>query len=244
MIRFLLLLGVFALGLAGGGLWFGQMHHLRSYVPDQLPRWTKMLPDDAGPRKGEIDWAESELLPAIQFRWDFAGIAADGLHWDVTLRGQGIDIKGDFALFFWPDRARLIGGTGEFSDKLGAMKLRLQGFEVDAEGVLQPEALRGDATINIANLAVQLEDLGKGQIVAEMQSNGQWDGEMRLRDGIAPIDATLTGQRPQLVANLEMIVSEIDGINPDLLSLIERIGQRNGNQMRITATLPGALAGF
>ena len=87
-----------------------------------------MLPDNAGPRKGKIDWEESELLPAIQFRWDFAGIAADGLHWDVTLRGQGIDIKGDFALFFWPDRARLIGGTGEFSDKLGAMKLRLQGF--------------------------------------------------------------------------------------------------------------------
>ena len=244
MIRFLFLLVVFALGLAGGALWFGQMHHLRSYSPEWLPEWTQALPDDAGPRRGELEWPESELLPAIRFRWDFAGLAADGLHWDVALQGQGVDIKGDFALFFWPDRAHLTGATGVFADKLGALKLRLDGFEVDAEGVLQPDTLRGNATINVANLAVQLEDLGQGPIIAEMQRDGQWDAEMQLRDGIAPIDATLTGQRPRLAANLEMIVSEIDGINPDLLSLIERIGQRDGNQMRITATVPGALTGF
>ena len=244
MMRFLGLLLVFALGLAGGGFWFGQMHHLRSYVPEQLPGWTDMLPDDAGLRQGEIEWAESELLPTLRFGWTFSGIAADGFHWDISVNGQDIDVKGDLSVFFWPNRARLTGESAAMSDKLGALELAVDGFEVDAEGLLQPESLQGDATIRIARLVVQLEDLGQGRFDAQMQSDGGWDGELMLRDGIASIDAAMSGKRPELAADLDMVIAEIDRIEPGLLSLIEEIGQRDGNQIRITARLPGALAGF
>ena len=244
MIRFLLLVLIFVMGLAGGALWFGQMHHLRSAVPDQLPGWTQVLPDDAGLRQGEVLWPKSEFIPALRLSWRFAGVAADGLHWDLALQGQGVDVKADFALFFWPDRGNLTGTRGAVSDKFGALKLMVDGFQVEAEGLIRPETLQAEAKAEIASLAVQLEDLGRGEFVANLRSDGHWGGQLQLREGVAPIDANLTGQRPDLVAELDMVIAEIDQVQPELLSLIERLGQREGDQMRITARLPGDLAGF
>ena len=86
--------------------------------------------------------------------------------------------------------------------------------------------------------------MGRGEFVANLRSDGHWGGQLQLREGVAPIDANLTGQRPDLVAELDMVIAEIDQVQPELLSLIERLGQREGDQMRVTARLPGDLTGF
>ncbi len=104
MIRLLFRLLIFALGLVIAALWFGQMHHLRAVVPDQLPAWSLGIAENASVRRGSGIFVIGASGQGIEVTWAAKRLDQTGFHWDITANGDGLSFEGDVTLPFWPDR--------------------------------------------------------------------------------------------------------------------------------------------
>ena len=116
MIRLLIYLVVFLLGGAGAMAWFGEMRHVRQAVPDQLPKWTALIEDDARVFDGSATWGVPGL-PNLNLAWQGAQPDGDGLHWDLVGAGPGLQVRADLNVPFWPETAFVAGGKGTLSVK-------------------------------------------------------------------------------------------------------------------------------
>jgi len=124
MIRLILYLVIFIIGLALAALWFGEMRHLRQAI-DDLPFWTIVIADDARVPQGEA--AAPTPLGKVTLNWDLEGLRTDGVHWDLTMSGVSVEARADLAVPFWPQHGIFSNGKGTVS--VGGQLIRVTEIE-------------------------------------------------------------------------------------------------------------------
>ena len=144
MIRFLLYLIVLCVGLLGAVIWTGEARHLRQALPQSLPGWTTGFDQTAGLRRGRFVQAATGQFPDLTVEWFARKPGNEGWIWDVTLTGEGVAVKSELVLQFWPNRAILRDSAGtvdlaKLSQGAVAGLLRLGDLDATVEvvGLLQ-----------------------------------------------------------------------------------------------------------
>lgn len=176
MIRFLFYLIVFFAGLAAAVVYLGEMRHLRQVLPDDLPTWTNFIEDSA-----RIPGGAARLSvpfgPNVALRWQNMAPGADGLKWDLSLSGLGLEARADLRLPYWPEMAVLQNGTGT----------------VDLSGTLyRIEAINGEVPLldraSAGFIEIQLEPNATlpTSVAQALQQVGDVNGP-RIRIPIPPI---------------------------------------------------------
>lgn len=245
MIRFLLLLVVFGLGLLAAGLWFGQMHHMRTAVPQALPGWTEALPDDAGLRGGRMPLAGTGFLPPVEVTWEALPPDTGGLRWRVRATGDGIDLSGDLTVSFWPDTARLSGVAGTVAlDRVGGGQADLDGLLVLREGAAEARGLLRSPVVSVG-LSGELRGIeaggaafGDGPVTATIAEDGGWRAEMRLAGGASPVAGSLDGAISRRTAALDVVVARDGSLPSGFRDLLSRVGRPEGDGWRVTIDVP------
>lgn len=199
MIRALVLLLVFALGLAAALAWYGQVHHLRRAVPDALPGWTEALPDTASLRDGELIWQPTAGGPAITTAWRAAAPSADGLRWRLAVTGPGLDLSAS-ALVPWAGPPFTVdGGTGTVDLASATRQAVVQGqillTALDATVTPQGGGVQvgAEATGEARRVSLAGTDLGRGPMTASLEPTGGWKVSATLDGGATPVRLLLSG---------------------------------------------------
>ncbi|MDJ0827629.1 MAG: hypothetical protein QNJ16_19230 [Rhodobacter sp.] len=245
MIRFLVLLVVFAVGLLGAGLFFGQMHHLRLAMSEGLPPWTEVVPDDAGLRRGRISVAAQGVWPEVELSWQAQAPDLGGWRWRVQATGEGVDLAGDLTVSYWPDAARLSGVAGTVSlDQVHrgqvalAGRLSLREGSAEARGLLQEPVVRGALSVEAREIEAGGAVFGQGPVRLVLDENRSWRLELSLDGGVSPVSGSLSGVVPQRTAEIDVLVARGQELPTAFRDLLASIGQSEGDGWRVTATVP------
>ncbi|MEL7116088.1 MAG: hypothetical protein AAGP08_10925 [Pseudomonadota bacterium] len=113
MIRLLFHLVVFAIGLGAALLWFGEMRHLRQVI-SPLPAWAALIDSDARVLRGAAR-APDGIEPQMALRWQAETPRVDGLHWALTLSGNGVEAIASAVLPFTAEKLIIRRGRGTIS---------------------------------------------------------------------------------------------------------------------------------
>ncbi len=248
MIRALFYLFVFILGLGFAALWQGQMHHLRyvlpGFLPTALPAWTDQIEDSARLRGGEMVIKEGALHPELTLRWTAIAPNTEGLQWMLSLTGQGVDVSADLLVPFWPDRAFLRNGRGTMllndlvagSGVGGAVRINRATGRLD--GLLDHPQPSGGLTATVQRITLDGARLGEGPLRIELSADGGLSGTIALRDGLTDIDGTLSASPGAAMGQLDVAVKDVTTLPAAARGALERIGEVNGNALRLSLPLP------
>ncbi len=242
MIRFVFLLLVFVVGLAGAGLYAGKMHHLRMAVPDQLPPWTESVVDDAGLREGTMT-LNSPLVPGLSLGWSAGMPGAEGWRWQVRLEGEGLALRADLTVAWMLNRATLRNGRGTWD--LGNVP-----SQVDAGGLLAVRVLRadledlrgeitaeGDLAGELAEAVLMEAPMGGGPVTGVLGRDGAWRLDVTLEGAGGPVRFDLTGQLREPVAELQ---AEFSGsaVPDELRGYLASVGSETAAGWRAAMPVP------
>lgn len=238
MIRFLGLLLIFCLGLTGAAAWHGEMHHLRRAVPEYLPGWSDMISDDARILHGQLDWPAHGQVPAMTLAWAAGAPGVDGLRWDLRLTGQGIDIKSELLLPYWPDRVVVRGSKGAvnlaaLSDDAGQGLVAVQALDGEVTDLLGARRATGTLTAEAKRVAVEGEDLGSGPILGRLDADGTWQANITLTGGLSDVQGTIKGAFGAGLAQLEAAIADATALPDPLRGVLEAVGTAEGDGIRI-----------
>ena len=243
MIRLLGFLVLFAVGLAAAVFWQGQMHHLRRAVPDDLPGWTQALPGDAGMRVGQMALPAQGRVPAMALHWAAKAPGADGLLWDLRLSGQGVDLRAELLLPWWPDRVVLRGGGGAVdlavvSDGAVTGLVALQSIAAEMTDLANARVISGTVVAQAKAISVEGEALGSGPVSGQLQADGAWLAEIALTGGLSPvvgqIDGTLTGR----FATLDVTVADPAALPAQARDAIQAVGKPVSGGLQVVLPIP------
>jgi len=242
MIRLLGFLLIFGIGLAGAAVWYGQMHHLRRALPDNLPVWTAEISDISGLRQGRMTRAEQGILPAISLIWTARTPTAEGLLWDLQLTGEGIDLRVELLLPYWPGKALIRNGSGTValanlpgSNAEGLVTLTaLTGEVTDLFGTAQP---RGGLRAEAKGISVDGTRLGAGPITGELDASGVWQAEAALSGGVSAINGRISGALPDAHGVLEVTIADASALPQATRRALSRFGTAQGDGLRLTLPL-------
>lgn len=245
MIRFLLLLIIFALGLAAALVTQGTLYHLRWAFPGQLPDWTEGLPDDTGLQAGAIPVKASAFLPPLELAWRARMPGRDGLRWDIRLIGDGVDLAGVLVLAYWPDRATIDDMQGAVD--MGAMRipmadpggfLSIQSGQIDATEILETPVFTATLVGDMREVAVASADFGQGPVTGTLAADGGWHLDVSLTGGVSPATATLTGNLPDRNGMLDLAIEDVQRVPDTLRGVLGSVGQPSGQGWTINAEVP------
>ncbi len=242
MIRFLFLLLVFVIGLAGAGLYAGKMHHLRMAVPDRLPAWTGSVAADAGLREGTMALV-SPLVDGLSLGWSARMPDAEGWRWRVRLEGKGLALNADLTVGWTLDRAMLRNGRGTWD--LGAVPSQVQaaGFlavrdmNVDVEGLLGELTAEGDLAGEVAEAVLLEAPLGGGGLTGVLDRDGAWRMDLKLEGAGGPVTLDLTGQLRAPMAELQAEFSR-DAVPDGLRAYLASVGSETAAGWRLAMQVP------
>ena len=243
MIRVLGLLLIFILGIAGGAVWKGQMHHLRKALPANLPAWTEMLRDDAGVLSGAAELPAQGRLPELSLSWHATAPGTEGLNWAVQVQGEGVDLAGTATLNFWPDEGILRGERGSLDlGKLAGADaeieglVALRGLEARVSGLLSKPQVQGEFEGEARSLGFDETALGDGPVMGQLDADSAWQVTVELTGGVAPLTSILKGAGLAPTATLDLTIEDADALPPGIREAVARFGElQNGT---LNASLP------
>lgn len=246
MIRGLLLLLAFAAGIAAAALAVGRMHHLRLAVPDALPIWTIYLAEDAGALSGRAELPARGRWPRTELTWRARAPSLDGWVWDVSLTGDGVDLRGKATLSWFADQAVLTGGSGTLD--LG----RLRGLPVPVEGILRVDEAVATATDlpsapvvgatgtgHIPGLRIAGVDAGSGPVSGVLEESGAWQADARLDGGVTALKADIAAEMLQATPILRLYFADGTDLPPALRAMLSASAEPDGAGWRLTLPLAG-----
>ena len=245
MIRLILWLLVFVIGLGAAVVWKGQMHHLRLAVPERLPSWTEALPDDAGILRGTAALPDRGLLRDATLTWTARAPSAAGWLWDIRLRGDGIDLAGRATLAYWPDRAQIEAETGsvdlgKFLGDIAEIQglVSLGALTGTAEGLLGSRRYEGELSATANALVAEDVALGSGMVTGDLSQDGAFQATAALSGGATPIDAALSGDLTNPIATLDLTVQDAAALPSGLRRALEAVGQAQGEGLQARLPVP------
>jgi hypothetical protein len=244
MIRSFFLLIVFVIGLAAAALWQGQMYHLRRVLPASLPAWTDQISDTARLRHGEMRIETNFLRPALTLRWQVLAPNSDGLRWALFLTGQGVDIRADLLLPFWPGQVILRNGSGtvpldDLVDGAGiGGVVRIDRATASIAGLLDQPRPGGDLTATLQRITLDGAPLGEGPLRVELSAEGGLSGTLALRGGLTDIDGALSGTWGAVLGQLDVTVGDVTRLPAAARGALERLGELNGTTLRLSLPVP------
>ncbi len=242
MIRFLLLMILFCLGLAGAAVWKGQMHHLRLAVPDSLPGWTAPLPDDAGVLSGRMKLAAHRALPATELSWQAVLPTAEGMLWDLRLKGRGIDLTAELLLPWWPEKAVIRGGDGavDLAAVTGSVLeglIALDGIDGEIAGLTGAQRISGTLAARARGLSLDGAALGGGPVTGQLGEDGHWSLGLQLSGGLSDGEAQIDGQLPKLSGLLTAAIADAGALPPKARRALDAVSTPEGGGLRIELPL-------
>ncbi len=243
MIRALFLLLLFGLGLAGAGVWYGEMHHLRRAVPDRLPGWTEAFDDRSGMRHGILRHPRGVRPHELVLEWRAASPGGEGLNWDLRLTGRGIELSATALLPWQADRVRISGGRG-------SVELAPLAVHDDVEGLFLVEDIAGEVVEPLGvqvveiNISGQLRGvevdgiaMGSGPMAVTIWADGRLEGDIALAGGVAPMKGVIAGDLGTGHADLDLVIQSPDALIEGVRRRLEPLGGTTREGLRVILPL-------
>jgi hypothetical protein len=235
------LIAALMIGLTGALVTDGRVAHLRLLAGDRMPVWAARLPDEAGLLRGHA--AVGKEGAGWDLRWDLRRLALSGPVWSVQLTGPDTMLAGEMTLTGSGLRLAALTGSLDLAALTGqegmpavlarsgvSGQISLTGGQAVAgygQGLVRRMSGRADARATA--IGFDGHHLGDGPLVTTL-AEGQWQMDMTLSGGVAPVAITLSGAfgagRAQMVLSLEDVPTVPQGWRNALGLLASREGPR------------------